>query len=153
DLHRTDETGYHGPGIQGSSMIRLAVLAGDGIGPEIAAAAVQVLERLDRRLELGLQLSHHAVGFGTLKSAGPTFPAGGMTACREADGIILGPVSTADYPARDQGGVNISSELRRTLDLYANIRPSRSRAGLAHYGRTPMDLVIVRENTEGFYAD
>ena len=55
--------------------------------------------------------------------------------------------------ARAQGGINPSGELRIRLDLYANIRPSRSREGMPHWGRTPMDLVIVRENTEGFYAD
>jgi 3-isopropylmalate dehydrogenase len=74
-------------------------------------------------------------------------------ACRRADGIVLGPVSHATYPSRAEGGINVSGELRITLDLYANIRPSRSRQGLPHWGRTPMDLVIVRENTEGFYAD
>ena len=52
-----------------------------------------------------------------------------------------------------QGGINPSGELRIKLDLYANIRPARSRAGLPHWGRTPIDLVIARENTEGFYAD
>lgn len=52
-----------------------------------------------------------------------------------------------------RGGINVSSALRIGLDLYANIRPSRSRAGVPHWGRTPMDLVIVRENTEGFYSD
>jgi 3-isopropylmalate dehydrogenase len=66
---------------------------------------------------------------------------------------VLGPVSHATYPSRAEGGINVSGELRITLDLYANIRPSRSREGLPHWGRTPMDLVIVRENTEGFYAD
>jgi 3-isopropylmalate dehydrogenase len=49
--------------------------------------------------------------------------------------------------------VNPSGTLRIALDLYANVRPSRSREGMRHWGRTPMDLVIVRENTEGFYAD
>jgi 3-isopropylmalate dehydrogenase len=57
------------------------------------------------------------------------------------------------YPPKAQGGINVSAELRVRLDLYANFRPSRSRAGLPHWGRTPMDLVIVRENTEGFYSD
>jgi 3-isopropylmalate dehydrogenase len=67
--------------------------------------------------------------------------------------MVLGPVSHSDYPPRAQGGINLSGELRIQLDLYANIRPSRSREGLRHWGRTPMDLVIVRENTEGFYSD
>ncbi len=76
-----------------------------------------------------------------------------LEACRAADGIILGPVSHSDYPARAEGGINLSADLRVRLDLYANIRPAKSRLGLPHWGRTPMDLVIVRENTEGFYSD
>jgi 3-isopropylmalate dehydrogenase len=76
-----------------------------------------------------------------------------MQAARAADGIVLGPVSHLDYPERARGGINVSGELRIALDLYANIRPSRSREGLPRWGRTAIDLVIVRENTEGFYAD
>jgi 3-isopropylmalate dehydrogenase len=66
--------------------------------------------------------------------------------------VILGPVSHYDYPSRQEGGINPSAELRVTFELYANIRPSRSRRDLSIL-RRPMDLVIVRENTEGFYSD
>ena len=70
-----------------------------------------------------------------------------------ADGVILGPVSHNDYPPVAQGGLNPSGELRKRLDLYANIRPARSRGGFPPRCGSPVDLVIVRENTEGFYAD
>jgi 3-isopropylmalate dehydrogenase len=112
-----------------------------------------VLERLDRRFDLGLRFDVHEVGLASLKRSGSTLPDPVVAACRAAEGFILGPVSHHDYPPRAQGGRNPSGELRIALDLYANVRPSRSYAGLAHWGRTPMDLVIVRENTEGFYAD
>jgi len=65
---------------------------------------------------------------------------------------VLGPVSHYDYPPRADGGINPSAELRTRFKLHANIRPCRSVADLSVL-RTPMDLVIVRENTEGFYAD
>ncbi|MCC7281568.1 MAG: isocitrate/isopropylmalate dehydrogenase family protein [Acetobacteraceae bacterium] len=133
--------------------MRLAVLPGDGIGPEITASTVEILKGIDRRLGLGLEYQEFEVGLAALKRLGTTVPDGVLDACRAADGIILGPVSHSDYPARAQGGINISAELRVVLDLYANIRPSRSREGLPHYGRTGMELVIVRENTEGFYSD
>ncbi len=133
--------------------MRIAVLPGDGIGPEIARSTVQVLELLDRELGLGIALEWHDVGLATLEREGTTFPQPVLEACLAADGIILGPVSHSGYPPRAQGGINVSAELRVVLDLYANVRPSRSRQGLPHYGRTPMDLVIVRENTEGFYSD
>jgi 3-isopropylmalate dehydrogenase len=112
-----------------------------------------VLKLVDERLALGLAFEQHAVGLASLAAAGTTFPPAVLDACRAADGILLGPVSHLDYPPREQGGLNPSGALRIGLDLYANIRPAASRAGLPHWGRTAMDLVIVRENTEGFYAD
>jgi len=133
--------------------MKIVVLPGDGIGPEITAATVAVLEVVDQRLALGLKFERHDVGLASLKRVGTTFPDEVLAACRAADGIVIGPVSHLDYPPREQGGANPSGGLRIALDLYANIRPSRSRDGLPHWGRTPMDLVIARENTEGFYAD
>jgi 3-isopropylmalate dehydrogenase len=133
--------------------MHLVALPGDGIGPEIMTATIEVLTVVDKKLSLGLRFEHRDIGLETLKREGTTFPKEVLEACRSADGIILGPVSHAVYPSRGEGGLNPSGELRIQLDLYANIRPSRSRAGMPHWGRTPMDLVIVRENTEGFYAD
>ena len=133
--------------------MRIVVLPGDGIGPEIIAATIAVLDLVNQAFVLDLEFEQREVGFVTLKTKGATFPDGVLEACRAADGVLLGPVSHLDYPPRDQGGINPSGALRIGLDLYANIRPARSRAGLPHWGRTPMDLVIVRENTEGFYAD
>ena len=133
--------------------MNLAILPGDGIGPEITAATLDVLNEVNRPLSLGLTFETHAIGVARLKSDGTTMPASVVKACRAADGIVLGPVSHATYPPAAEGGINPSAALRIALDLYANIRPSRSRDGLPHFGRTPMDLVIVRENTEGFYAD
>ncbi len=133
--------------------MRLAVLPGDGIGPEITAATVDVLHAVNGPLSLGLAFETHTIGLASLEKDGTTLHASALDACHDADGIILGPVSHATYPPADEGGINPSAALRIALDLYANIRPSRSRDGLPHYARTPMDLVIVRENTEGFYAD
>ena len=132
--------------------MKVLALAGDGIGPEITSVTLQILERLDRRFGLGLRLESHEVGFAALERAGSTLPDPVVAACRAADGFIVGPVSHLDYPPRAQGGRNPSGDLRIALDLYANVRPSRSYEGVPHWGRTPMDLVIVRENTEGFYA-
>ena len=70
-----------------------------------------------------------------------------------ADGVILGPVSHNDYPPVAEGGLNPSGELRKRLDLFANIRPALTRGGFPPRCGAPVDLVIVRENTEGFYAD
>lgn len=136
-----------------SDPIRLVVMEGDGIGPEISAATLEVLQAVDRRFALRLAFDFVPIGFAAFKTSGSTFPDAAFAAAQAADGIVLGPVSTADYPPREQGGLNPSAELRRRLDLYANIRPARSRGGAPGRCGVPVDLVIVRENTEGFYAD
>jgi 3-isopropylmalate dehydrogenase len=132
--------------------MKLLVLPGDGIGPEITDATLAVLDRANGRFRLGLEWQLQDIGLTTLRTQGSTLPADVMDAARNADGIILGPVSHLDYPERDQGGINPSGELRVKLDLYANIRPARSRLGPGRTGK-PVDLVIYRECTEGFYAD
>src|SRR5919198_2942869 len=131
--------------------MRIAVLPGDGIGPEIASSAVAVLEAVERKFSLGLHFETHEIGLASLRREGTTLPDRVLAAGRAADGIVLGPVSHLEYPPREEGGLNPSGALRIALDLYANLRPSRSRSGLPHWGRTAMDLVIARENTEGFY--
>ena len=88
----------------------------------------------------------------TLRDHGTTLPDAVMARIPEVDGVILGPVSHYEYPARDKGGINPSGEIRVKFELFANIRPCRSREHLSIL-RKPMDLVIVRENTEGFYSD
>lgn len=133
--------------------LNILVLPGDGIGPEISAAARRVLEAASTHLGLGLSFEQADIGFPALQATGTTFPDSTWKRAQAADGIILGPVSHNEYPPRSEGGLNPSGELRIKLDLFANIRPARTRQGLPHASRTAFDLVIVRENTEGFYAD
>ncbi len=132
--------------------MKLLVLPGDGIGPEITAATLAVLESARARFGLDLEWQHEEIGLGALRQEGTTLPQRVMDASRAAAGVILGPLSTYEYPARDKGGINPSGELRIKLDLYANVRPARSRMGAGLTGK-PVDLVIYRENTEGFYPD
>ena len=132
--------------------LNLIAFAGDGIGPEITAATLKVLEAANQSLKLGLAVQHDDVGFASLEKHGHTIPDATLDKARSADGIILGPCDTYGYPPPDQGGVNPSSKLRLTLDLYANMRPSRTIKGVPSLV-PQMDLVIARENTEGFYAD
>ena len=132
--------------------MKLLVLPGDGIGPEISAATLVVLKAASRKFGLGLTFRSEDIGLVTLKKHGTTLTPRVMDIARKSDGVILGPVSHLDYPPREQGGINPSGEFRSKLELYANIRPARSRPGLG-FGGKPMDLVIYRENTEGFYAD
>lgn len=133
--------------------LQLLVCPGDGIGPEISAANLKVLDYLIDKLQLPLNYHIQDVGFKALQQSRSTFPDAVLVQARQRDGVILGPVSHLDYPPADQGGRNPSGSLRIGLDLYANIRPARTRPELPAPSRHDMDLVIVRENTEGFYAD
>ena len=75
-----------------------------------------------------------------------------MPAFWPADGIVLGPQHNMAYPPPEEGGTNVSATIRKRLDLFANVRPSRGRPGVP--APSPgIDVVVVRENTEGFYAD
>jgi 3-isopropylmalate dehydrogenase len=132
--------------------MKILVLPGDGIGPEITTATLAVLDRASAKFRLGLEWRIEDIGLKTLKARGSTLPDGVMQAAHEAPGIILGPVDHLQYPPREQGGINPSGELRVKLDLFANIRPAKSRMGVGLTGK-PVDLVIFRECTEGFYAD
>jgi 3-isopropylmalate dehydrogenase len=128
----------------------LLVLPGDGIGPEITEATRTVLRAASTHFQLGLRMSEEPVGHASLARHGTTVRPELLERARAADGMLLGPVSTQDYP--DQ--TNPSRFFRKGLDLFANIRPARTYAGTAP--RTTagaFDLVVVRENTEGFYAD
>ena len=132
--------------------MKILVLPGDGIGPEITMATLGVLDRANARFKLGLEWHTEDIGLKTLKARGSTLPDDVMEAARKAPGIILGPVDHLQYPPREQGGINPSGELRVKLDLFANIRPAKSRMGVGLTGK-PVDLVIFRECTEGFYGD
>ncbi|MCC6889513.1 MAG: isocitrate/isopropylmalate dehydrogenase family protein [Hyphomicrobiales bacterium] len=134
-------------------MIDLVVMQGDGIGPEITAATLAVLRVVDRAFGLGLGFLPVTIGQQSLRLNGTTLTDAAYEAAREADGVILGPVSHHEYPPVEEGGINPSGALRKRLDLYANIRPARTRPGIPPRCGVPVDLVIVRENTEGFYAD
>lgn len=133
--------------------IHLLVLEGDGIGPEISAATIAVLQESGRRLGISFSFEHKLIGLRALMESGATFASDILDAARAADGVLLGPVSHNEYPSPDKGGRNPSGELRKHLDLYANIRPALSHDGLPTRCGKPIDLVIVRENTEGFYSD
>jgi 3-isopropylmalate dehydrogenase len=133
--------------------IDILVLEGDGIGPEIMAATLAVLRAADAKFGLHLAFEAAAVGWTAHRAEGITFPPSVLKKAMAAHGVLLGPVSHNDYPPVAEGGLNPSGELRKRLDLYANIRPARSREGFPPRCGSAVDLVIVRENTEGFYAD
>lgn len=132
--------------------MKLLILPGDDIGPEIMAPTRNALELLNEKFSLGFEFEEKIIGVDALKREGSTLPDHVLESAEQADGVILGPVGTFKYPPKEQGGINISAALRMNLDLFANIRPSKTHPNVPSMAKE-MDLVIVRENTEGFYAD
>ena len=135
-----------------ASPVKSAILPGDHIGPEITAAAADVLAAVDHKHRLGLSLETYLVGYESLERFGSTLTDDVLESARRADGIILGPCDNGGYPPAEQGGLNVPGRLRKAFDLYANLRPSIARPGIPN-ARLGLDVLIVRENTEGFYPD
>ena len=132
--------------------MHIVVLPGDGIGPEIAAVTSAVLRAASERFQLGITLEERAVGHASLEQSGTTVRPELLDIVRSADGLILGPTATFDFKDEARGEINPSRYFRKNLDLFANVRPARTYPGRpTRFGA--FDLVVVRENTEGFYAD
>jgi 3-isopropylmalate dehydrogenase len=132
--------------------MQILILPGDGIGPEITAATIEVLRAASERFGLRLALADDVVGHESLRRYGTTVRPEVLTAAQQADGLILGPTATLDFKDAAHGEINPSMFFRKNLDLFANIRPARTYPGVTARVGT-FDLVVVRENTEGFYAD
>ena len=131
-------------------MLRIGMLPGDGIGPEVTAAAESVLRAAAGLHDLALDLVPLPVGLEAHARLGTTLPDETVAALRDCHGWILGPVTTHAYAGSSMP--NPSAALRKGFELYANVRPARSMPGVrALYDG--VDLIVVRENTEGFYAD
>jgi 3-isopropylmalate dehydrogenase len=119
-------------------MTRVVCLPGDGIGPEVLAEAVRVLERLP----LELELETHDFGGAAIDAHGDPLPPETLAACVEADAVLLGAVGAPKFDRAEVRPEQGLIRLRRELDVYANLRPAR-------FG--DVDLVIVRELVGGLY--
>jgi 3-isopropylmalate dehydrogenase len=135
---------------------RIAVVPGDGIGPEVIGEAVAVLERLRETHGVKLELVHFDWGADKFLSEGVTLPDGALEMlAREFDAILAGAFGDPRLPS-NKHAEDILLGMRRGLDLYINLRPVR----LLHERLTPLrgftpeeiDFVVFRENTEGAYS-
>ncbi|MGH7860670.1 MAG: isocitrate/isopropylmalate family dehydrogenase, partial [Candidatus Dormibacteraceae bacterium] len=132
---------------------RIGVLEGDGIGPEVVRSALDVLTAArDQESQVTLDLVPLPVGWAAIERHGVALPESTVEALASCDGWILGPHDSASYPTEERIKLNPSGMLRKHFKLFANLRPARAYAGIPSVN-SGLDLVIVRENTEGFYAD
>ena len=134
----------------------IAVLPGDGIGPEVTAEAVKVLQASGADLEF-----HHAlIGGAAYDATGDPLPSSTLQLCRDADAALMGAVGGPKWdsvqPLAKRPEIGGLLRLRGELELFANIRPAKTLKPLLHAsplreGRGAMDLVVVRELTGGIY--
>ncbi len=137
--------------------LRLGVIPGDGIGPELVESALAVLEAVGETHGLALEMTTEDGGADTYRRTGSALGAGVLDRIRSRtyDAVLKGPVGLPDVrqPDGTEGGL-LGGLLRLGLDTYANVRPVRLLAGVAApvtYRPGDIDYVIVRENTEGLY--
>jgi 3-isopropylmalate dehydrogenase len=130
----------------------IAVMEGDGIGPEVVEATVRVLGSAAAHHGIRIAFDHLPVGLSAHEQFGSTLPAATLTALETHEASLLGPVTHHLYDTLGTTMPNPSGTLRKRYELFANVRPARSYRNVPNL-HDAVDLVIVRENTEGFYAD
>src|SRR3984957_2504659 len=135
----------------------IAVLAGDGIGPEVMAPALEVLRKVEATTPgLNFRFSEAPAGAGHYRDTGKSMPESTIKLCRDADAILLGACGLPEvrYPAGTE--IMPQVEMRFISDLYAGVRPARLVPGvpspIVGADRRGIDLVLIRESTEGLFA-
>jgi 3-isopropylmalate dehydrogenase len=135
----------------GDAHLVLGILNGDDIGHEVVPAAVDVAKAAAEQHGLKIDWRPMPIGRRALDTHGSTMPDGTLEALSKMDGWILGPIGHRDYP-KGPGAINPHPILRRHFNLFANVRPTRSYPDIGCL-YDDIDLVIVRENNEGFQPD
>ncbi len=164
-LEGVDQLGYLLGRVPESNVTRVSmhaeivVLPGDGIGPEVAAAAVAVLKSVATRFNHTFTFSEHDIGGIAIDRHGEPLPASTLTACQAANAVLLGAVggpkwSDPNAKVRPEQGL---LAIRKALGLYANLRPVRTHEAALHASPIKaellqgVDFVVVRELTGGIY--
>ena len=141
-------------------MARLvAVLPGDGIGPEVTEAALRVLEHVNRSHQLQLDFVEGRIGGAAIDAEGAPLPAATEDLCKQSAGVLLGAVGGPKWsdPAATVRPEQGLLRLRKALGLFCNLRPVRTHPALHHASvlkpevLTEVDILVVRELTGGIY--
>jgi 3-isopropylmalate dehydrogenase len=139
--------------------LRIAVLPGDGIGPEVTRAALGVLHAACALEGVAIEASEHAVGGAAIRATGSPLPDETLAACLASDAVFLGAVGDPSFDGepRERRPETGLLRLRKALCVYANVRPARLVPGASDAGplrpevAAGLDLVVVRELTGGLY--
>jgi 3-isopropylmalate dehydrogenase len=134
---------------------QIAVLPGDGVGPEVMKEALKVLKAVQGAIpNLRFDCTEYPVGALCYQQTGSDLPVETFEACKRSDAILFGSAGLPDIRFPDGTEILPQLTLRFTLDLYAGVRPIRKYTGVPAVlaGDPPIDYLILRENTEGLYA-
>ena len=141
-------------------MYKIAVLPGDGIGPEITVQALRVLEAVGRRFNREFVFTEGLVGGAAYDAKGHPLPQETLDLCSSSDAILLGAVGAPQYddlPSHLRPEVGALLPLRKHFGLYANLRPAKVFPALVNASTLKpevvngLDLLVVRELTGGLY--
>ncbi|MDH5463932.1 MAG: isocitrate/isopropylmalate dehydrogenase family protein [Nitrosopumilus sp.] len=124
-------------------MYKISLITGDGIGPELSESAVSILNTIHDKFDLKFGITKLSAGDKALSKTGNALPDDVVSAIKQSDVCLKAPVG--------ESASDVIVVLRRTLDLYANIRPAKSYPHMPAL-RDDIDMVIVRENTEDLYT-
>ena len=138
---------------------RIALLPGDGIGPEVIASAAEVLEAVANRFGHSFTLDTYLVGGVALRHEGVALPDATRAACLDADAVLLGAVGDPEFDQapRERRPETALLQLRQDLGVFANLRPAKVWPGMEEGSSLrpelikDLDLLIVRELTGGLY--
>jgi isopropylmalate/isohomocitrate dehydrogenase-like protein len=126
----------------------IAVLKGDGIGPEVTDAALNVLKAVQETSKLNLNFLYGEAGYHCVEQYGTNLPESTVTLLKKTDACLKGPMTTPEIPGSP---VSAAVKIRKMFNLYANIRPCKTYPNVEAL-KPNIDLVVVRENTEGMYS-
>ena len=131
-----------------SKTYSIAALKGDGIGPEVTEAAVKVLEAVEKKSKFKLNILYGEAGAHCIAKNGTNLPKETVELIKKTNACLKGPMTT---PEEADAPISVAVTLRRMFNLYANVRPCRTFPNIESL-KPNIDLVVVRENTEGLYS-
>src|SRR5215470_13537382 len=139
-----------------NNAFHVAVLAGDGIGPEVMAPALEILRKVEAKAGLNFRFTDAPAGAVNYRETGKSMPDSTVRLCEEADAILLGACGLPSVRYPDNTEIMPQVELRFHFDLYAGVRPARLIPGvpspIVGADQRGIDLVVIRESTEGLFA-